>query len=85
MADKAAEVMAEAKQAFTQYRAGLNHAAVDEGTFVAGFMAGYLMGFAQGLEDDPLGRVVGRMVSHKVEAVAVAHESRQYLLSVKPA
>ena len=47
-------------------------------------MAGYLMGFAEGLEDDPFGRVVGRMLRSHTEAIAVAYEARTYTLTVKP-
>jgi hypothetical protein len=85
MADKAAEVMAEAKKAFALYRQQQNPSAKEEGTFVAAFMAGYLMGFAEGLEDDPLGRVVGRMLRTHNEAVVVPFEARTYTLTVKPA
>jgi hypothetical protein len=84
MADKAAQVTAAARQAFGQYQQRQNAAAKEEGTFVAGFMAGYLMGFAEGLEDDPFGRVVGRMLRTHNEAIAVAYEARTYTLTVKP-
>lgn len=84
MADKAAEVLAEAKQAFAEYRAKQSPQAREEPTFLAGFMAGYLMGFAQGLEDDPFGRVVGRMVRTHNDAIVVAYEARAYTLTVKP-
>ncbi|HUZ78812.1 MAG TPA: hypothetical protein VMV93_14625 [Chloroflexota bacterium] len=84
MADKAAQVTAEAAKAFAQYRQQQNPAAKEETTFLAGFMAGYIMGFAEGLEDDPFGRVVGRMLrSHNV-AIAVAYEARTYTLTVQP-
>lgn len=84
MADKAAEVAAEARKAFGQYRQQQNPSAQEEGTFLAGFMAGYIMGFAEGLEDDPFGRVVGRMLRTRNEAIAVAYEARTYTLTVKP-
>jgi len=85
MADKAAQVMGEARKAFVHYQREQNTAAVEDSTFVAGFMAGYLMGYAEALEDDPFGRVVGRMLSHHVNAIAVAHEARKYTLSLVPA
>ena len=84
MADKAEQVTAEAAQAFVQYRQQQNPAAREEATFLAGFMAGYLMGFAEGLEDDPLGRVVARMVRSRNDAIAVPYEARTYTLSIKP-
>ena len=84
MADKAAEVAAEASKAFAHYRQQQNPAAREDGTFLAGFMAGYIMGFAEGLEDDPFGRVVGRMLRTHHEAIAVAYDARTYTLTVKP-
>ena len=84
MADKAAEVMAEGQKAFDQYRQAQNPDAQEDGTFVAGFMAGYLMGFAQGIEDDPFGRIVGRMLRGHAEAIVVPHEARTYTLTLKP-
>ena len=84
MADKAAQVTAEAAKAFDYYRQQQNPAAREEETFVAGFMAGYIMGFAEGLDDDPFGRVVGRMLRSQHEAIAVPYQARTYTLSVKP-
>jgi hypothetical protein len=84
MADKAAQVMAQANKAFAEYRQQQNPAAKEDATFVAGFMAGYLMGFTEGLEDDPLGRTVGRMVRSHTEAVVVPYDARTYTLTVKP-
>jgi hypothetical protein len=84
MADKAAQVAAEATTAFGHYRQQQNPAAKEENTFLAGFMAGYIMGFAEGLDDDPFGRVVGRMLRSHRDAIAVAYEARTYTLSVKP-
>ena len=84
MADKAAQVSSEARQAFSHYRQQQNPRAVEEGTFVAGFMAGYLMGFAEALEDDPFGRVASRMIGSDVEAIVVSHNARTYTLTLKP-
>ncbi|HEY8693254.1 MAG TPA: hypothetical protein VIR57_10985 [Chloroflexota bacterium] len=84
MADKAAQVTGEAKKAFAHYREQQNPATKEEATFVAGFMAGYIMGFAEGLEDDPFGRVVGRMLRTHNEAIAVPYEARTYTLTVRP-
>jgi len=85
MADKAAQVVSEARKAFSHYQREQNTSAVEDNTFVAGFMAGYLMGYAEALEDDPFGRVVARMLSHNVNAIAVAYEARKYTLSLAPA
>jgi hypothetical protein len=76
--------MAEARVAFGKYRHAQNPPAQEEGTFVAGFMAGYLMGFAEGLEDDPFGRVVGRMLRGRAEAIVVSYEARTYTLTLTP-
>ena len=84
MADKAAEVSAAAKQAFSQYRQRQNPRAAEEGTFIAGFMAGYLLGFKEGLDDDPFGRVVSRMLANHAKAIVVSHEARTYTLSLTP-
>lgn len=84
MADKAAQVSAEAAKAFAHYRQQQNPSAKEETTFLAGFMAGYIMGFAEGLEDDPFGRVVGRMLRTHNEAIAVAYQARTYTLTIKP-
>jgi hypothetical protein len=82
--DKASQVIAEATKAFAHYQQQQNPSAREEGTFLAGFMAGYLMGFAEGLEDDPFGRVVGRMLRTHHDAIVVAYEARTYTLTVKP-